>query len=126
MKHLTAGTDQQFYLSSQQMLQNSTCRIYDSLLKCNLRSHYFFRETMVPREGEGGGERENVDYNADRNILAYHFKKIQCIKKRPRSSVGRMSHHPTQNLQHFKLPPTLPYPLQQCTLSQQTLPFCQL
>lgn len=46
------------------MFQNS---IYDNLLKCNLRSHHFFREIVVPPE------REN--YNVDRNILAYHLKK---------------------------------------------------
>lgn len=75
---------------------------------------------MVPAEWE---------YTTDRNILAYHLKKkkYSAHKKRGHVAVvGRMSHHSTQNLQHFKLPPTGPHPRQQCTLSQQTLPFCQL
>lgn len=118
IKHLTVATHQQFYLSSQQMLQNSTCRTHDSLLKCNLRRHTFLEKLwFLVRE------------NTDRNILAYHLKKkkYSAHKKRGHVAVvGRMSHHPTQNLQHFKLPPTGPHPLQQCTLSQQTLPFCQL
>lgn len=89
IKHLTVATHQQFYLSSQQMLQNSTCRTHDSLLKCNLRRHTFLEKLwFLVRE------------NTDRNILAYHLKKkIQCTQKKgPRSSRGQDESSPNSKL----------------------------